>query len=138
MVARAPAGSTIAHMPDPRRLPHRGTDLERSGGQASDRTDRHGRMRPEDVDTYQEASAIQILDALGMPRDELRAVVAADDPSIIHRHIELHRERLAERLADQLQTLRSLERTLNLAILDRRSASPSSRWSSQEVSDGTL
>jgi hypothetical protein len=95
-------------------------------------------MRPEDVDAYQEASAIQILDALGMPRDEVRAVVAADDPAIVHRYIELHAERLAERLADQLQTLGRLERTLNLAILDRRSASPSSRWSSQEVSDGTL
>lgn len=130
-MARAPAGSTIAHIPDPRRLPNRGTDLQRSEGQASDRTDRHGRMR-------QEASAIQILGALGMPCDEARAVVAADDPSIIHRYIELHGERLAERLANQLQTLGRLERTLNLAILDRRSASASSRWSSQEVSDGTL
>lgn len=123
--------------PDPRPLPNRGTPLERFGEQASDRTDRYGRMPPEDVDAHQQAGAIQILDASGMPRDEVRAVVTANDPSIIHRYIELHAERLAERLADQVQTLGRLERTLSQSILDRRSASPSSRWSSQEVSDGT-
>jgi hypothetical protein len=39
----------------------------------------------------------------GMPRDEIRAVLRADHPRIVHRYLELHRERLRERLdADRL------------------------------------
>jgi hypothetical protein len=39
----------------------------------------------------------------GMPPDEIRAVLGADDPRIVRRHLELHRERLEERLnAEQL------------------------------------
>lgn len=39
----------------------------------------------------------------GMPPDEIRAVLGAVDPRIVHRYLELHRERLAERLdAEQL------------------------------------
>ena len=39
----------------------------------------------------------------GMPSDEIQAVLRSDDPLIVHRYLELHRERLAERLdADRL------------------------------------
>jgi hypothetical protein len=63
-------------------------------------------------------SAVQLGD-LDMPPDEVQAIVAADQPAIVHRHIELHGERLAERLADQLQALARLERILSRAILER-------------------
>jgi hypothetical protein len=66
---------------------------------------------------------IQILHELDMPPEDVRALVAAGDPVVVHRYIELHGERLAERLADRLQTLVRLERTLNDAILDQGPAS---------------
>lgn len=49
---------------------------------------------------------------LDMPADEVDVVVAAEHPVIVHRYLELHRERLEERLADQLRTLERLERFL--------------------------
>lgn len=45
-----------------------------------------------------------------MPLDEIRTLLTADDPEIVHRHLELHRERLEERLAAQVRTLASFER----------------------------
>jgi len=45
-----------------------------------------------------------------MPLDEIRALLATDDPEIVRRHLELHRERLEERLAAQVLTLVSIER----------------------------
>jgi hypothetical protein len=60
-----------------------------------------------------------------MPPEDVRALVAAGDPVVVHRYIELHGERLAERLADRLQTLVRLERTLKDAILEHDPASRS-------------
>ena len=54
-----------------------------------------------------------------MPPDEIRAVLSADDPELVHRYIELHLERLEERLADQRLTLARLERLLVGATLER-------------------
>ena len=34
-----------------------------------------------------------------MPRAEIRAVLGAEDPEIVRRYLELHRERLEEQLA---------------------------------------
>ena len=48
----------------------------------------------------------------GMPVEEVRSVLDADDPAIVRRHLELHRERLAERLDDQLRAVDRLERCL--------------------------
>ncbi len=45
-----------------------------------------------------------------MPLDEIRTLLTADDPEIVRRHLELHRERLEERLAAQVRTLASIER----------------------------
>ena len=45
-----------------------------------------------------------------MPLDEIRAVLRTDDPEIVRRYLELHRERLQERLAAQVGTLSSIER----------------------------
>ena len=44
-----------------------------------------------------------------MPRDEIVAVLEAEDPEQIRRHLELHAERLHERLVEQLRTLSRLE-----------------------------
>jgi hypothetical protein len=48
----------------------------------------------------------------GMPSDEIRAVLRADDPLIVHRYLELHRERLAERLEADRSAVDLVERAL--------------------------
>jgi hypothetical protein len=48
----------------------------------------------------------------GMSRDAVRAVLAADDPAVARRHLELHREWLRERLEEQVRTLDRVERAL--------------------------
>ena len=48
----------------------------------------------------------------GMPAAELQAILRSDDPVIVRRYLELHRERLEERLAEQVRTLERLERQL--------------------------
>jgi hypothetical protein len=65
------------------------------------------------------ASVVGTLLDLGMPSHEIVAVVAADQPILVHRYLELHGERLTERLADQLQILAAQEQTLHRALLDR-------------------
>ena len=47
-----------------------------------------------------------------MPPNEIRAVLTTGDPELVRRYLELHRERLEERLADQRRTLAALERVL--------------------------
>jgi hypothetical protein len=47
-----------------------------------------------------------------MPPDEIRAVLAADDPIVVRRLLELHRERLGEWLEEQRRIVASLERAL--------------------------
>jgi hypothetical protein len=60
-----------------------------------------------------------------MPADEIGAVIAADGPEVVHRYLELHRERLEERLEEQRRGLASVERFLAAAIERRRRASVS-------------
>lgn len=55
---------------------------------------------------------VQILRAQGMPAEEIEAVLAADDPAQVRRRLELHAERLQERLIEQLRALSRLERLL--------------------------
>jgi DNA-binding transcriptional MerR regulator len=43
----------------------------------------------------------------GMPPSEVRAVLEAEDHLIVRRYVELHRERLDERLADMHQSART-------------------------------
>jgi hypothetical protein len=45
-----------------------------------------------------------------MPRREIRAVLAADDPLLVRRLLELHRERLEEWLEEQRRLVMSIER----------------------------
>jgi hypothetical protein len=51
-----------------------------------------------------------------MPLEEIRAVLLAKDPAVVARYMELHRERLAEKLAQRVRELKALER-----IIARRS-----------------
>jgi len=47
-----------------------------------------------------------------MPPDEIRAVLAADDPIVVRRLLELHRERMEEWLEEQRRIVATLERAL--------------------------
>jgi hypothetical protein len=58
------------------------------------------------------SSAARILQAQAMPAAEIRAVIEAADAETVHRYLELHRERLQERLAQQFRLLIDLERSL--------------------------
>ncbi len=48
-----------------------------------------------------------------MPTEEILAVLGTEDPAVVHRYIELHRERLEERLAQQLRELTEVEHVLS-------------------------
>jgi effector-binding domain-containing protein len=58
------------------------------------------------------AEAIRILRAVDMPLDEIREVLGEDDPDMVGKRLQMHRERLQERLADQERMLRYLERLI--------------------------
>ncbi len=58
------------------------------------------------------AWAIGTLRDQDMPSEEIATVLGADDPELVRRYFELHRERLEEHLADQRRTLARLERLL--------------------------
>jgi len=60
--------------------------------------------------------AAQVLRAQRMPAAEIGAVLETDDAEEIRRHLELHGERLQERLVDQLRTLSRVERLLTEAL----------------------
>lgn len=55
------------------------------------------------------AEAVRILRSIDMPLDEIRAILEADDPALAHKQLEIHRERLTERLAAQERMLAYLE-----------------------------
>jgi effector-binding domain-containing protein len=55
------------------------------------------------------AEAVRILRSVDMPLDEIKAVLDADNPELVHKQLVAHRERLAERLAIQERMLAYLE-----------------------------
>ena len=59
------------------------------------------------------ASAVRTLRDLGMPSDEIDEITETDDPRLIHRRLELHRERLEEWLAEQRATLAAIQAHLS-------------------------
>jgi DNA-binding transcriptional MerR regulator len=63
------------------------------------------------------AEAIRILRQVDMPLDEIRELLADDDPDVVTKRLGMHRERLEERLAHQQRMLRFLQR-----LIDRRGA----------------
>lgn len=70
------------------------------------------------------ALAVRTLRDLGMPRAEIDRILATSDPRVIRRYVDLHIERLEERLADARTTLIGLEPVLEAAISKRRSLAP--------------
>jgi hypothetical protein len=52
------------------------------------------------------------LERLEMPPDEISAILATDEPEMVRRYLELHRERLEEHLADRLGELDAVETEL--------------------------
>src|SRR4029450_10781746 len=52
---------------------------------------------------------VRALDEQGMPRHEIAAVLSTHDPQIVPHYLELHGERLEERLAHQMATLADIE-----------------------------
>jgi DNA-binding transcriptional MerR regulator len=53
-----------------------------------------------------------------MPPDEIHLLASTTDPGLVHRYLELHRERLEEWLADQRHTLATIEQVLTDAAHD--------------------
>jgi hypothetical protein len=74
------------------------------------------------------AWAIQTLSDQAMPSEEIGAILSTDDPVVIRRYLELHRERLEEGLADQQYMLAVLEPLLTARshAAGRRSAADES------------
>jgi len=80
----------------------------------------------EEVDINQAQSdglAVITLRHHDMPSEEIRAILGPDDPEIVRRYLELHGERLEEKLAEQRRTISCLERFLADAI-ERRKGKP--------------
>jgi len=73
------------------------------------------------------AFAVRTLRRQQMPLEEISAVIDADDPELVRRHMELHREWLEERLADELRTLADVERFLIGALVSRRESPADAR-----------
>lgn len=61
-----------------------------------------------------------------MPEDEIRWVLTADDPAVVHMIMELHRERLEEELAERRKRLRELELGLGAYQLSNLRTPPTS------------
>jgi hypothetical protein len=71
--------------------------------------------------------AEELLRRCQMPPDEIRWVMTAEDPAVIHMILELHRERLEEELAERRKALGELEAQM---IRHRGEAATSRRPSS--------
>jgi hypothetical protein len=62
-----------------------------------------------------------------MPSEEIGAILSSDDPVVVRRYLELHRERLEEGLADQQYMLALLE-----PLLTARSHAAGRRFAAKE------
>lgn len=71
--------------------------------------------------------ATRTLREQGMPLDEVKAALAVEEPQVLRRYMELHRERLDERLAAERRALAGVERLLAMAILQRTDHAASGR-----------
>jgi hypothetical protein len=62
------------------------------------------------------------LHRLGMPPTEIHMVLVTDDTDVVRRLMELHRERLRERVADEVARVGCVEASLSEAIRARSRA----------------
>ena len=62
--------------------------------------------------------ALRTLKQQGMPAAEICSVLLSDDPETVHRHLELHRESLAEQLGVALRMVDLVERLLARRLED--------------------
>lgn len=58
------------------------------------------------------AEAIRTLRSIDMPLDEILVVLESEEPEVIQKHLDVHRERLEARLADQQRMLTYLRRLI--------------------------
>ena len=56
--------------------------------------------------------AERVLARQDMPPNEISAILATDEPEMVRRYLELHRERLEERLADRLREVDAIQAQL--------------------------
>ena len=68
--------------------------------------------RGSQVDPGSRSWAETVLRDQGMPADELRVVLSTADRELVRRHLELHLERLEERLVMQRRKVAAIERIL--------------------------
>src|SRR6266550_2944882 len=68
------------------------------------------------------ADAAEVLRRCQMPEDEIRWVLTAHDPAVVHMILELHRERLEEELAERRKALGELEASLISLSCSRRAS----------------
>lgn len=74
----------------------------------------------EEAEESRLAWAAGALEHHGMTRDEILAVLTTDEPLVVHRYMELHRERLEEWLAEAQRALVAVEVLLAEAAGERR------------------
>jgi hypothetical protein len=82
------------------------------------------------------ASATRTLREQGMPPEEIEAVLVVEEPQVLRRYMELHRERLDERLAVEQRALAGAERFLALAMLERTDRETARRGGHGSPPDG--
>jgi hypothetical protein len=68
------------------------------------------RSSPSPARSGSSARLARLLHDQGMPSREIRIVLETEDPVVVQRYLELHRERLEERLAWQIRTLEAINR----------------------------
>jgi hypothetical protein len=81
------------------------------------------------------ALATRTLREQGMPREEIEAVLEATEPQVLRRYMELHRERLEERVAAERRALTEVERFLAMVILARTDLAASERREEDSTAD---
>ena len=60
--------------------------------------------------------AEDVLRRCRMPEDEIRWILSAEDPPVVHMILELHQERLEEELAERRRMLDELEGSIVMNI----------------------
>ena len=69
------------------------------------------------IGTDARVDAAAVLRRCQMPEDEIRWVLTANDPAVVHMIMELHRERLEEELAERRKALVELETRVESSVV---------------------